>query len=100
MKKLRNNFQLKEHKDPLEGENNGTDLFGLTETKFKKEIVKILKELKVNMKELRADINSNAYYFRKELENLRGRQEKLENSFAEMQAELKALKNRMNNAEE
>ena len=27
-------------------------------------------------------------------------QEKLENSFAEMQAELKALKSRMNNAEE
>ena len=46
------------------------------------------------------DINSNAHYFRKEIENIRRSQEKLENSFAEMQAELKALKSRMNNAEE
>ena len=51
------------------------------------------------MKELRDDINSNANYFRKELENMRS-QEKLENSFAEMQTELKALKSKMNNAEE
>ena len=41
------------------------------------------------MKDLRADINSNAYYFRKELEN----------SFSETQAEVKALKSRINNAE-
>ena len=52
------------------------------------------------MKELRVDINSNADYFRKELENIRRSQEKLENSFAEVEAELKALKRRMNNAEE
>ena len=50
------------------------------------------------MKELRADLNSYADYFRKELENTRS-QGKWENSFAEMQAELKALE-RMNNAEE
>ena len=31
------------------------------------------------MKELRADINSNTDYFRKELENKRKSQEKLEN---------------------
>ena len=49
------------------------------------EIVKILKELRVNMKVLRADINSNADYFRKELKNIRRNQKKLENSFAEMQ---------------
>ena len=35
-----------------------------------------------------------------ELENIRRNIEKLENSFAEMQTELKALKSRMNNAEE
>ena len=58
--------------------------------KFKKEIVKILKEL-------RAVMNSNAYYFRKVLENMRS-QEKIENSFAETHNELKALKSRMNNA--
>ena len=43
-------------------------------------------------------MNSNANYFRKELENMRS-QEKLENSFAEMQTELKGLNSRMNNAE-
>ena len=51
-------------------------------------------------KKLKADMNSNADYFRKELENTRRSQEKLENSFVEMQIELKALKSRMNNAEE
>ena len=51
------------------------------------------------LKELREDMNSNADSFRKELENMRS-QEKLENSFAEIQTELKAIKSRMNNAEE
>ena len=37
---------------------------------------------------------------RKKLETIRKSQEKLENSFAETQAELKALKSRMDNAEE
>ena len=41
------------------------------------------------MKELRADLNHNADYFRKERENTKRSTEKLENSFAEMQAELK-----------
>ena len=62
--------------------------------------MKRLKELRPNIKELRADINSNADHFRKELENIRRDQEKLENSFAETQTELKAPKSRMNNAEE
>ena len=61
--------------------------------------MKILKDLRVNMKELREDMNSNADYFRKEIGNIRN-QQKLENSFAEIQAELKALKSKMNNAEE
>ena len=52
------------------------------------------------MKELRTDINSNADYFGKELEHIRRNQEKLENSFVDMQAELKALKSKMNKAEE
>ena len=43
-------------------------------------------------------MNSNADSFRKELENMRS-QEILENSFAEIQTELKAIKSRMNNAE-
>ena len=40
-------------------------------------------------------MNTNADYFRKELENIRRNQEKLENSFAEMQADLKSLKSKM-----
>ena len=52
------------------------------------------------LKELRADRNSNADYFRKKLENIRRSQEKLENSFAEIQTELKAIKSRMNKEKE
>ena len=46
-------------------------------------MVKILKEIRLDIKELRADINRNADYFRKELENISRSQEKLENSLAE-----------------
>ena len=100
MRKPRNHFQLKEQENSPEGANNETDLCSLIDTKFKKEIVKILKELRANMMELKADMNNNTDYFRKELEHIRRSQEKLENSFSEMQAKLKALKNTMNNAEE
>ena len=89
MKKLRNHPQLKEQENSPEAENNETDLCSLTDTEFKKEIVKILKELRMNMKEIRADINSKADQFRKELENIRRDKEKLDNSFAETQTELK-----------
>ena len=99
MKKLRNHFQLKEQENSPVGANNETNICSLTDTKFKKERVKILKQLRTTIKELRADMTSNADYFRKELENIRS-QEKLENSFAETQAELQVLKKRMNNAEE
>ena len=64
-KKLRSHSQLKEQENSPERANNETDLCSLTVTKFKNEIVKILKELRVNMKELRADMNSNADYFRR-----------------------------------
>ena len=60
MKKLRNHAQSREEKSP-EGVNDETDLCSLTDTKFKKEMVKVMKELRVTM-------NSNADYFRKELE--------------------------------
>ena len=93
MKMLRNHSQLKEQENSPEGANNETDLCSLTHTEFKKEVMKMLKKL-------RMDINSIANYFRKELENIRRSQEKLDNSFAESQAELKALKSRMHNAEE
>ena len=76
IKQLKNHSQLKEQENSSEAANNETDLCSLTDTEFKREIVKILKELRV-------DIDSNADYFRKELENIRN-QEKLENSFLEM----------------
>ena len=83
MEKLRSHSQLKEQENSTEAANNETDLCRLADIKFKRETVKILKELSVNMKELRVDINSTEHYFRKELENIRKNQEKLENSFAE-----------------
>ena len=63
MKKLRNHSQLKEHEKSPEPSNNEMDLCSLKDTQFKRDIVKILKELRVTIKELRADINSNADYF-------------------------------------
>ena len=92
MKKFRNHSQLKQQENYPEGANNETDVWNLTDTEFKKEIMTILKELRMN-------INSNADYFRKELENIRRIQEKFENSLAESQTELKALKSRLNNTE-
>ena len=80
MKKYRDHSQLKEQGNSTEGANNERNLCSLTDTKFKKEVMKTLKEL-------RMDINSNTDYFRKELETIRRSQEKLENSFAEVQAE-------------
>ena len=52
------------------------------------------------LKELREDMNINADSLRNELGNIRRSQDKLENSFAEVQTKLKAIKTRMNNAEE
>ena len=74
MKKLRNHSQLKEQENSPEAANDEIDLCSLIDTEFKKDMMKILKGLRVNMKELRADINSNADYFRKELENIRRNQ--------------------------
>ena len=45
-------------------------------------------------------MNTNVDYFGKELEYIRKSQEKFENSFSEMQADLKSLKSRMDDAEE
>ena len=93
MEKIRKHSQLKQQENSPKAVNNETNLCSLTDTEFKKEVLKILKEL-------REDINSNADSSRKELENIRRNQEKLDNSFAEIQTELKAIKSRMKNAEE
>ena len=42
--------------------NNETDLCSLTDTEFKKDIVNIPKEVRVNVKELRVEMNINADY--------------------------------------
>uniref|UniRef100_A0A8D0ME70 L1 transposable element RRM domain-containing protein n=1 Tax=Sus scrofa TaxID=9823 RepID=A0A8D0ME70_PIG len=99
MKKLRNHSLIKEQENSPEAANNETDLCNLTDIEFKREIVKILKELRLTIKELRADMNSDADFFGKELENMRNI-EKLENSFAETQTELKAQKRKVNNADD
>ena len=52
------------------------------------------------LKEIREDMNSNADSLRNKVDNIRKSQEKLENSFAEIRMELKAIKIRMNKAEE
>ena len=78
MKKHRNHSQSKEQENSPKAVNNETDHFSLTDIEFERVVLKILKEL-------REDINSNAYSFRKELENIRRSQGKLENSFAEIQ---------------
>ena len=69
--KLRKHSQLKEEENSPEAANNETYPCSLTETKFKREIMKILKELRLNIKDLRAHMNNSADYFRKELENMR-----------------------------
>jgi len=100
MKTLRKNSQLKEQENSPEAANSEADLCCLMDTEFKREMVKILRELRVNMKELRAGRKQESDSFRRELENIRSSQGELENSFAEMQTELKAPKSSMNNAEE
>ena len=70
MKKLRNHSQLNQQENSPKAVNKERDLCSLIDLEFKREIVKILKEL-------REDRNSNSDSHRKELENLRRRQEKL-----------------------
>ena len=71
MKKQRNHSQLKDQENFPERINNETDLFSLLDTDFKKEIMKILKEL-------RRAIDKNAEHCKNELETIRKSQEKLE----------------------
>ena len=93
MKKLRNHSQLKQQENSAKAVNNETNLCTLTGSEFKREIVKILKELCENM-------YGKADSLRKDVDNIRRSQEKLENSFAVIQMVLKEIKTRMNKAEE
>ena len=92
MQRYRSHSQLKDKQKSLEGTNNKTDLFSLTDKKFKKDVMKILKKL-------RKTIDRNTDYYKQELEIIRKIQEKLENSFPETKAELKAMISRMNSLE-
>ena len=65
MKKLRNHSQLKEQENSPKVVNNETDLCILKDIEFKRAIVKIQKELRPNIKDLREDMNSSADSFRK-----------------------------------
>ena len=56
MKKLRNHSQLKEQENSPEAANNETVLCSLMDTELKTEVVKILKESRLDIKELREDI--------------------------------------------
>lgn len=51
------------------------------------------------LKKLRRVINWNSDYGKKELETIKRSQERLENSFAEMKPELKAMNSRLHNEE-
>ena len=64
MRKQRNHSQLKDQENSPKGTNNETVLFSLIDTEFKKEVMKILKEL-------RKLINRNADYCKKELETIK-----------------------------
>ena len=98
VKKLRNHSQLNEQENSPEVANNETDLCNLIDIEFKREMVKT-EELRLNIKELRAETKSNADSFRKKLENIR---KNIKNSKINLQTqtELKSLKSKMNNAEE
>ena len=55
IKKLRNHYQLKQQDNSPKAVNNETNIYSLTNTEFKGEIVKILKEL---LKELKLNIRN------------------------------------------
>ena len=58
MKKLRNHCQLKQQENTPEAANNETDLYSLTDTEFKREKMKVLKELRLNINEFRVNMNN------------------------------------------
>ena len=77
MKKQRKYSQLKEQDKSPERTNNETDHTSLLNPEFKKEVIKILKEL-------RKSINRNADCYCKELERIKVNSSKLDNSIAEI----------------
>lgn len=76
-------------RSPLKEQTMKQITFGLLGNKFKKQMMKILKDL-------RKVIDKNTDKKKKET---KGRSKKNENTFAKVKAELKAMNNRLNNAE-
>lgn len=93
MKKQRKYSQLKEQDKSPERTNNETDHTSLLNPELKKEIIKILKEL-------RKSINRNSDHYYKELERIKVNSSKLDNSIAEIKTSLEAVNIRLNNPEE
>ena len=93
MKKQTNYTQLKQQEKPPERTNNETDLTSLLDPEFKKEVIKMLKEL-------RKIIDRNAEYCNKGVESIKRNQSKLDNSIAEITTDLEAMNRRLSNAEE
>ena len=93
MKKQRKYSQLKEQDKSPERTTNETDHTSLLNPEFKKEVIKILKEL-------RKSINRNADRYCKELERIKVNSSKLDNSIAEIKTNLEAVNIRLNNPEE
>lgn len=83
---------LKEQEKFPEGTKNETDLSTLPDPEFKKELKKILKEL-------RKATDRNAGHCNQGLETKKRSQLKLQNSFAKTNTELKAKNSKLNNAE-
>ena len=54
MRMCRNHSQLKERENSPEGANNEIDFCSLTDTKFEREVMQILKELRMDIKTVTA----------------------------------------------
>ena len=93
MKKQRTHSQLKEQEKFHERTNNETDFTTLLDPKFKKKIIKMLKEL-------RKMIDGNADHCNKELESIKKNQSKLDSSIGEIKTNLEAINSRLNSKEE
>ena len=89
-KSKRNHSQLKW--EILWKNKNETDFTSIS-SEFKKEVIQIWKEL-------RKIINRNAHHCNKEINTIKKNQSKLDNSIAKVKANLEAMNNRLNNAEE
>ena len=92
MKNQRNHSQLKEQEKSHRRVNNETDLTSLQDNELKKEVIKMLKEMKI--------LSRKADHSNKKLETIKRNQSKLDNSIAEIKTDLKAMNNTLNNEEE